>query len=476
MQTVEKGHHFEQHSYSDEIYELTAGSDTPYHPSSDTKTLSSNLEKVKSTTSSKHSTLHLLDDPANFPDGWNTTAMVTLLGSFLGMVGSLGFVNSGGVMQSYVSENILTSDSQSAIGWIFSVYNFFAFGGLLISGPLFDKVGCKKPIFVGTILMFGGFFATSFCRELYQFVLAYSILGGIGTSLVFGPFVATLSHFFLKKRALVIGLSYTGGGLGGVLFPVMYRELFPKVGFGWTIRIGSFISLFCCTCGWLIVHDRHEEFHDNKGGNIFKEVMSSIDFKILVRNKLFTVLVTGLLFNGLLFLITIVELPSYARSQGFDDNQAYLLLVVFNSVGIAGRIIPSYIADNGFGRFNTFVVINLVSLIAFTVIWVPFGSHLTALYVFAGVFGFSSGSVLSLSASLIASIVPTKDVGKGLGTGFAILSIGDLIGIPIAGAIATGSSQSFKNLVYFLTACAAVGSSVSFVSRFLYGGINFDRV
>ncbi|KAL6451974.1 MCH4 Probable transporter MCH4 [Candida maltosa Xu316] len=435
------------------------------------------LSKFKSTTSSRKSKYDLLDDPANFPDGWDRTAMITLLGSFLGMIGSLGFVNSGGVMQSYISENILLHNSQSSIGWIFSIYNFFAFGGLLISGVVFDKFGCKKPIAFGTVIMFGGYFACSFCHELYQFILSYSVLGGIGTSFVFGPFVAALSHYFLKKRAMVIGISYTGGGIGGVIYPIMYRSLFPKIGFGWTLRIGAFISLFCCVSGWFLINDRHKEFNTEiSDENILVQIYNSIDFKILFKNLLFSVLVCGLLFNGLAFLVSLVELPAYAKAQGFSDDQSYLLLVVFNSFSIPGRIIPSYFADHGLGRFNTFVIINLVSLVAFLVIWLPFGSHLTALFVFSGMFGFSSGSVLSLSASLIASIVKTADVGKGLGTAFFILSFADLFGIPIAGAIATGSQQSYKNLVYFLTACAIVGSAVSFISRYLYGGFNLNRV
>ena len=48
------------------------------------------------------------------------------------MIGSLGYVNSGGVIQSYISTNILINDSQSSIGWIFLIYNFSAFGGILI--------------------------------------------------------------------------------------------------------------------------------------------------------------------------------------------------------------------------------------------------------------------------------------------------------------------------------------------------------
>ena len=58
----------------------------------------------------------------------------------------------------------------------------------------------------------------------------------------------------------MIGISYTGGGLGGVIYPLMCRSLFSKIGYGWTMRIGAFISLFCCGIGWLLVSDRHEEF------------------------------------------------------------------------------------------------------------------------------------------------------------------------------------------------------------------------
>ncbi|KAG7664432.1 uncharacterized protein J8A68_002035 [[Candida] subhashii] len=420
--------------------------------------------------------LHLLDDPDRFPDGWNNRAMLTLFGSFLGMVGSLGFVNTGGVLQSYISENILPDTPQSSIAWIFSVYNFLAFGMTLISGPVFDKVGCKIPIAFGIVVMMIGLMLTSVCKEVYQFVLSYGIIAGLGAAFTFGPFVACLSHYFLQKRALAIGASYTGGGIGGVMLPLIFRALFPKVGFGWTVRIGAFISFFFLVVGWLLVKDRHEEFREHSDEHIVKQVIGSVDFMILFKNKLFFVIVVGLLFNGLAFLITLVILPSYSTAWGNSPSESYLLIVVFNCFSIPGRIIPSFLADHYLGRFNTFCLTTTFSLIAFTAIWLPFGRHnIISLFMFAGCFGFSSGSVLSLSASLIASIVKTQDVGKGLGTAFFILSMGDLFGIPIAGAIATGSPESFTHLVIFLTVCAGVGCVVSYVSRYLYEGFNLNR-
>ncbi|KAI3404635.2 hypothetical protein KGF56_002580 [Candida oxycetoniae] len=420
--------------------------------------------------------LHTLDDPAKFPNAWNLKAMLTLLGSFIGLIGSLGFVNTAGVISTYLSENTLKGESQTTISWIFSLYNFFAFGGCLISGVVFDRFGCRIPVFCGGIAMFLGLLCTSFCYKVWQFILAYGVLAGFGAAFTFGPFIAVLSHWFLSKRALAVGAAYTGGGVGGVIFPLIFRALFPKVGFGWTIRVGAFISLFFLLLGWALVSDRNKEFAEYTEDNIFKQIYDSIDFRIMIKNPLFTVIVTGLLFNGIAFLITLVELPTYSTMRGFSESESYLLIVVFNSFSIPGRIIPSFAADHGFGRFNTFCVINVLSLISFCVIWVPFGHWLKALFVFAGCFGFTSGSVLSLSASLVSSIVKTADVGKGLGTAFFILSLGDLFGLPIASAFINENPESYDHLVYFLTSCAFVGACVSFVSRYMYGGFNLKPV
>ena len=52
-----------------------------------------------------------------------------------------------------------------------------------------------------------------------------------------------IQTYFLKKRAAAVGLSVAGSSIGGVIFPIMARNLLPEVGFGWTIRIAAFIIL-----------------------------------------------------------------------------------------------------------------------------------------------------------------------------------------------------------------------------------------
>lgn len=421
----------------------------------------------------------LLDDPDRFPDG-GFEAYRVLLGSFLGLTGVLAFVNSAGAIENYILKNILPDTPVSTIGWIFSIYNFCGFGMTLISGPVFDKIGCRIPLVFGTVLMTVGFMCASLATEVYQFVLAYGICAGIGTAFTFGPFVGVLTHYFLKKRALAIGSAYIGGAIGGACFPVMFRSLLPMFGFGWSIRIGAFICLALLTVGTALVKDRHKEFSSidpNSNESVVKEIFRSIDFSIF-KNRVYTCLVLALLGNGFAFLITMTYLPSYATTFGYSQSDSYLLLVVFNSFSIPGRIIPSYFADH-YGRFNAICCISSISTLAFCLIWLnrPAGHTLTGLFVFAGCFGFSSGSILSLTPALIGQVFKVEEIGKGIGTAFFVLSFGDLIGIPIGGAITNPKTRdSFDYLVLFVTLCSVGGTVGSFGARYLYAGVKMARV
>ncbi|KAK6464162.1 major facilitator superfamily domain-containing protein [Scheffersomyces coipomensis] len=418
-----------------------------------------------------------LDDPDRFAEG-GREAYTVLLGSFLGLTGVLAFVNSAGVVENYIQDVLLPDVQTSTIGWIFSLFNFLGFGLTIISGPVFDKIGCKIPIAIGTVLLTLGLIFASLSTEIYQLILSYGILGGLGISLTFGPFVGVLSHYFLRRRAMAIGCAYIGGAIGGVVFPVMFRALFPKLGWGWTVRIGAFICFTLLTAGWLLVRDRHLEFRDETNTDtISKQILKSIDFRIF-KNKVYTSLVLALLGNGFAFLITMTYLPSYASAFGYSASDSYLLLVVFNSLSIPGRVIPSYIADK-YGRFNAVCITSTISTLAFFLIWVnrKSGHTLGGLFTFAGIFGFSSGSILSLTPATIGQIFKVEKIGAGIGTAFFVLSFGDLIGIPIGGAITNPKTkESFDNLVIFVSLCSLCGTIGSYTARYLYAGFRLARV
>lgn len=418
------------------------------------------------------------DDPDMFPEGgWD--AYMVVFGSFFGFYGLLAFTNASGVLQNYIKDHILQGYDSSSIGWIFSINSFVGFGGTMVLGPIFDRIGARIPITAGIVFLMIGVMCMSVSTTLYQFILSYGIAGGLGIALTFGPFVGTISHWYLRKRGQAIGIGYIGGAVGGLTLPVLFRLLFPKLGFGWSVRIAGFVCLFALIVGLVFARDRRHILHPGQThesvGDLIMQIAKSIDFTAF-RNKVYTFLVLALLGNGFAFLVTQTYLPLYAVFHGTSESDAYLLLVVFNCLSIPGRVVPGWLADK-YGRFNILCVISTLSTIVHFVIWLPppFSRHLGVLYAFAAIYGFTSGSMLSLGPACIGQTCETKDFGKRSGTAFSVLSLGDLFGVPIGGAI-VGSSpspglQNYEYLVLFVALCSLMGTVGAVTARYLHAGV-----
>lgn len=83
----------------------------------------------------------------------------------------------------------------------------------------------------------------SLCGKYYQFILAQSICSATGASLLFFTGTTSVSTWFIRHRALALGITVAGSSLGGVVFPIMVHRLVPSIGFSWTMRACAFVVL-----------------------------------------------------------------------------------------------------------------------------------------------------------------------------------------------------------------------------------------
>ena len=155
---------------------------------------------------------------------------------------SWGWINSFGVWQDYLP-TLLPERSSFEISFIGSLTVFLLFFLGTFTGRLTDA-GFFRPLFiVGSIIQLTGIFMTSLCKTYWQFMLAQGICIGVGNGFLFCPSLALISTYFLKKRALALGIAACGSVTGGLIFPVMARELLPRIGFPWTIRAIGLVQL-----------------------------------------------------------------------------------------------------------------------------------------------------------------------------------------------------------------------------------------
>lgn len=80
------------------------------------------------------------------------------------------------------------------------------------------------------------------------------------------------------------------------------------------------------------------------------------------------------------------------------------------------------------------LIISIIVLFAF---WLPLGTanSQALLYIFAVLFGFSTGSVISLAPVCFGQLCKASQYGEYYGTGYSVVSLATLVCIPVGGAL-----------------------------------------
>ncbi|KAI0671247.1 MFS general substrate transporter [Trametes maxima] len=405
----------------------------------------------------------LSDTDLTFPDG-GAAAWLTVLGAFLALFCSFGQLNSFGTFQTWYAEHQLSHLPPSTIAWIGSLqlWVFFFSGGFI--GRLFDAHGPRLLLIIGTLILVFGTMMTSISTQYYQYILSQGILVAIGIGTVFYPSLAAISTHFSKYRGTALGVAIAGSGVGGVVYPILYQQLFNKVGFAWTVRISGFVSLALCGVAVATVTSRLSKPQDDAPW---------FDVKVF-RDASFRLVIAGSILISFGLFIPFFYIVDYSKDHGISSQTAFYVLSVMNAGGIAGRLAPAYLADR-LGRFNILVPCAFLAGLSMLVFW-TFSRTLVAIMLFAAVYGFFSGAFNALIIPCVAQISQMREIGTRIGVLYSIISFPALCGGPVAGAMLKSEGGSYLGMIMLGGAAVVAGSLFMLWARIALSRRLYQRV
>ncbi|EED22205.1 monocarboxylate permease, putative [Talaromyces stipitatus ATCC 10500] len=382
------------------------------------------------------------------PDGglqaWTQVAMAHLI-----LFCTWGFINSFGFFQAYYEVTMRVSGSR--ISWVASIQAFLLSFIGSFSGRLMDAGYYRYCLIGGFILQIIGIFMVSLCKQYWQVFLAQGLCCGIGDGLLFCPTTALIATYFVKRRAIALGLSLSGSSTGGLIFPIMVQQLLPKIGFAWTVRCMGFVVLFCSIVCLSLARPR-----------LPRRVSGPLVEPSAFRELPYSLFVVGIFLTLWAVYFSYFYINSYALDViGTSNSDSLSMLYIINGMGIPGRIVPTLAADRYFGGIlNTYVVLGIIAGVLLYC-WMAVKSY-GGVIAFVICYGLIGGGVQGTALSSLPML--TTDLSKmGVRSGMvlSIVAFACLTGPPLAGALIQRDDGSYTY------ACAWGGTSLILGSLFV---------
>ncbi|KAK2747320.1 hypothetical protein FQN57_002218 [Myotisia sp. PD_48] len=390
-------------------------------------------------------------DPGPPPDG-GAQAWIQAWLSHLVIFNTWGYINGFGVFQTYYTETLARQPSD--ISWIGSIQIFLLFFIGTFSGRATDAGYFKAVWSVGAVIIILAIFMTSLCHTYWQIFLVQGVLLGLGSGLVFCPTVALLPTYFSSNRAVALAIGASGSATGGLVFPVVIRQLLPKIGFAWTMRVLGLITLLTLAPGFLFLRQR---IPPRRSGPFFEWAA--------FREPAYALYAVGMFLNFWALYVAFFYISSFGKDViGLPQSSAIDLLLVMNGVGVVGRLLPSFISDWKLGPFNSLIPCLFVSGVML------FGwmgvKDIQSLWIFTILYGFFAAGVQSLFPAAVTSLTTDlKKTGIRFGMILSIVSFSSLTGSPIAGALIQLKGGDYLYAQLFAGLSMSVGVSIIIASR-----------
>ena len=298
----------------------------------------------------------------------------------------------------------------------------FAFGGVIM-GRLLDRAGILAPLAVGALALGIGYVGAASASSLVMFALAQALIG-FGSSVTFGPLMADISNWFVRRRGAAVTLCSAGNYIAGALWPPVVQAAIAHYGWRAThAEIGLGCAAAMLLIGVVALRGRPSAAPISAGVAIRSGVPASLG---LSPGALQTLLALASVCCCVAMSMPQVHIVAYCGDLGYGVARGADMLALMMGFGIVGRIGSGFIADR-IGGLPTLMLGSALQGAA--LLLYLFYNGLVSLYVISAVFGLFQGGIVPSYAIIVREYFPAREAGARIG----IILMASLFGMAFGG-------------------------------------------
>ncbi len=298
----------------------------------------------------------------------------------------------------------------------------FAFGGVIM-GRLLDRAGILAALAVGALALGVGYLGAAGASSLVMFALAQALIG-FGSSVTFGPLMADISNWFVRRRGAAVTLCSSGNYIAGALWPPVVQAAIAH--YGWRAThagIGLGCGAAMLLVGLAALRGRAPSALAGASAAIRTGSPASLG---LSPGALQTLLALASVCCCVAMSMPQVHIVAYCGDLGYGVARGADMLALMMAFGIVGRIGSGFIADR-IGGLPTLMLGSALQGVALLLYLMYDG--LVSLYVISAVFGLFQGGIVPSYAIIVREYFPPKEAGARIG----VILMASLFGMAFGG-------------------------------------------
>ena len=280
--------------------------------------------------------------------------------------------------------------------------------------------------------------AAASATALWQFMLAQALLiGMLGSSATFGPLVADVSLWFVRRRGIAVAIVASGNYLAGTLWPPLLQAAIAAVGWRQAhVGIGVLCVLTMLPLALLL---RRRAPAEDTGVPLSARAIT--DTLRMSPATLQVLLVIAGLSCCIAMSMPQVHIVAYCADLGYGPARGAEMLSLMLGFGVVSRLGSGLIADK-IGGVGTLILGSTLQCLAL-LFYLPFDG-LTSLYVVSALFGLSQGGIVPSYALIVRDYFPAREAGARVSLVLMATVAGMALGGWMSGAIfdLTGSYRA----------------------------------
>mgnify|MGYP001277437488 FL=1 len=377
------------------------------------------------------------------------------------LVGVSGLVMTLATVPLYHAMAIWAVALESSFGWSRTQIGFaLTFtrieGGFMgpLEGYLTDKLGSRRMILIGLLILSVGFLIFWQVNSLWTFYLAFIVMAlgqGLGSWL---PLMTALNNWFVRNRSKAMGFSNMGSRIGAlILVPAIAWSIDPehdRLGWELTALILGIVTLILAIPLSKAIRDRPQDYGQGTDGDQVTEGLSDslngsisshsknptavvdLTAKQAVMTPAFWLISFGHGFTSMVILAIMAHLGLLLMDKGFDIQTTGWVVTVYTAVAMAFQLVGGYLGD--IAPKNR-ILFFFTTLQAVGVLVLTYADSLRTIYLFAVLFGAGFGGRNPLTTSIRGEYFGRASFGKILGLSTVPMNVLLLFASPFAGYI-----------------------------------------